>query len=138
MKTAILLLLSILAMPVLGQTNDITREKNQLNEELYRGADSPERVKEIKKRLWEIDEKYFQNSFNRTKKMREDSLKSNQKYGDIRNKEMAEEYAKVLCHKYKYRRTELDRGISAGYIEQDSKAVGLYSQYEEGIRENCK
>lgn len=138
MKTAILLFLSILTMPVLGQTDDITREKNQLNRELYSGADSPERVKEIKKRLWEIDEKYFQDSFNKTKKMREDSLKSYQKYGDIRNKEMAEEYTKVLCHKYKYRRKELDIGISAGYIEQDSKAVGLYSQYEEGIRENCK
>lgn len=138
MKTAILIILVILTIPTLGQTDDVTAEKNQLNRELYSGGNSQERVKEIKKRLWELDEEYFQNSFNEIKKIREDRLQSYQKYGDIRNKEMAEKETKVLCKKYTYRRTELDRGISAGYIENDSKAAGLYSQYEEGIRENCK
>lgn len=138
MKTAILIILVILTIPALGQTDDVTAEKNQLNRELYSGGNSQERVKEIKKRLWELDEEYFQNSFNEIKKIREDRLQSCQKYGDIRNKEMAENETKVLFKKYTYRRTELDSGISAGYIENDSKAAELYSQYEEGIRENCK
>ncbi len=127
MKTAILIILVILTIPALGQTDDVTAEKNQLNRELYSGGNSQERVKEIKKRLWELDEEYFQNSFNEIKKIREDRLQSCQKYGDIRNKEMAENETKVLFKKYTYRRTELDSGISAGYIENDSKAAGLYS-----------
>ena len=122
MKTLILILLTMLAIPVQGQTDNVTLEKNQLNRELFIGGNSPERVKEIKKRLWELDEEYFQKKFNQAGKSNEKS-----------DRDM-----KVLCTQYTYRRTELDRGVSSGYIEQDSKAASLYVQYENGIRENCK
>jgi len=93
MKTAILIILVILTIPALGQTDNVTAEKNQLNRELFSGGNSPERVKEIKKRLWELDEEYFQNSFNEDKKNIEDRLQSYQKYGDIRIQPLCTESA---------------------------------------------
>jgi hypothetical protein len=122
MKKVILFLLFAWTVQVLGASyDDVTREKNELNRELYTGGNSPERIKEIKGRLWKLDEDSFQVEFKQAEK----------------NKNRSEDDKKILCKQYKYRKTELDRGLSTGYIENDSKASGLQTQYEKGIKENC-
>ena len=98
---------------------------------------SKERFIEIKERLWELDEEYFQRWFEEREIMRESRHKKFIKSGDIRNKQMEDDYTNQLCHKYKFRREELDRVIKAGYVNNDSRASRLYSQYKKGVRENC-
>ncbi|MEA3276835.1 MAG: hypothetical protein U9Q81_16415 [Pseudomonadota bacterium] len=118
-----------------------TREKNSLHRELItirmRGG-SRARAQEIQERLWELDEEYWQRWFENNEFQKEKYSARFETFGEPRFQQKAQEKEGYLCIKYRFRKSELQRGIDSGFIRNDSRSNRLFRQYEIGIRSNCK